>query len=197
MSCNTTVRVSPVVIKAIPGVDRDVVHISNPTPVVQIGRDGVVVVPPPGGTAVQLRDKPRVVELGIPGPPGRDGPPGPAGGTAQEKTAARALSGHRVVRATGADTVDYASVDDALMADDVLGLTLGAASAGATVYVLNNASVTEPSWAWTPLEPLFLGLDGLLTQTPLESPAAAFVLPVGFAQSSDTIMVRIGTPIYY
>lgn len=109
------------------------------------------------------------------------------------------MSGHRIVRATGADTCGYASVADAAHADDVLGLTIGAALTGQMATIIDGTSITELSWAWTPLEPLFLGFDGLLTQTPPTAydSAAQFVLPVGFAQSPTTIMVRIGTAIYY
>lgn len=138
-----------------------------------------------------------VAGIGTQGRPGEKGEPGD--GATPTRIADTALSGHRIVRATGAETCGYASVADAAHADDVLGMTIGAAMAGHMATIIDGTSITEPSWAWTPLEPLFLGFDGLLTQTPptADDSAAQFVLPVGFAQSPTTIMVRIGTAIYY
>lgn len=128
------------------------------------------------------------------GPQGAQGPPGPTGGSAFIGTAAGALGGHRVVRGSR-DTLSYASADDESHADDVQGLTLNAAGTGEAVTVQDSGEVTEPGWDWLPLEPVFLGLNGVLTQNP--PPSAVFQLQIGFASTSTSVVLRIDTPIFF
>jgi len=52
---------------------------------------------------------------------------------------------------------------------------------GQSATVLAYGLLTESSWAWTPNVPLFLGADGLLTQTPPVAPGALFLAQVGTA----------------
>ncbi|MCD9087379.1 hypothetical protein [Stenotrophomonas sp. SY1] len=102
------------------------------------------------------------------------------------------LGGHRVVRSS-AGNVGYADAYDADHGDDVLGISLGAAAVGDDVQVRVGGLITEPSWAWTPEEPIFVGAEGIPTQTaPLD---AAFLLVVGFAVTSTSMRVRIESPI--
>ncbi|MEY4507950.1 MAG: hypothetical protein RLZZ450_72 [Pseudomonadota bacterium] len=107
--------------------------------------------------------------------------------------AAVALGGHRLVCRTEGSTLAYASADDVFSALALLGLTTGASAAGATVAVVESGVVTEPSWSWTPREPVLLGLNGIPVQT---LPAGASVcLRVGIALSETSFMVRFGHPI--
>ncbi len=131
------------------------------------------------------------------GDPGAQGPPGPTGGEALERTADTALGGHRAVRSTGVVSVGYASCADASQGDDVLGITLGAAPPGGAVLVQTGGELTEPSWSWAPQEPIYLGLDGGLTQLQPMPPSAAFVLPVGFATSATSMVIRFDDPVYF
>jgi hypothetical protein len=137
-----------------------------------------------GGEAIE-------VEETLEGPIGPPGPPGPAGGASVTKTAAEAVSGHRAVKAVG-DQVAYASADVAGDAELVLGVTVGAAIAGAPATVQTVGEMVEGSWAWT-VGPVFLGLNGLLTQTP---PAAAFVRQIGVAVASDRLLIDLRPPIF-
>ncbi len=109
------------------------------------------------------------------------------------RTAVQALGGHRIVRAAGNGRVDYADANEASHGDDVLGLTLHACDAGASVQVLAQGAVTEPSWGFTPQEPLFLGNAGQLTQTPA---GTAFDLVCGFAETATAAVIALGPPIY-
>lgn len=134
--------------------------------------------------------------VGARGPQGPKGDPGD-GATpriAVTKLAAAALSGHRLVRCVSATQVNYADAGTADHADDVLGMTLGAAAMGATVDVLCEGEATEPSWSWAPLEAIYLGAAGALTQTPPSAPSA-FSLPIGYALSATTLRVRLGTAV--
>lgn len=197
MGCEPRVIVTPNVTEVVVKNDQPLTISEMPvTKVVRTGATTPVRQLQTTGNVVVVRPDNRVVELGIPGPAGEQGPPGPAGGTLLEKIADQPLGGHRIVRATSATTCDYADSRDFEQGDDVLGLTLGATSTGAVAYIVNGAEVVEPSWAWTPLEPLFLYQDGLLTQTP-PGPDAAFSLVVGFATSPTSAMIRVETPIYY
>lgn len=139
----------------------------------------------------------QVVHAGQAGPRGPQGAVGASGNTSFTKTAAQALGGHRVVRLISAAAVDYA--DNATLAhgDDVLGVTTGAASLGADVTVVRTGEITEPSWNWTALEPLFLGRNGLLTQTaPSLAAGDVFSLQVGVALSATTALIDIDSAIY-
>ena len=148
----------------------------------------------PGPTAVVVRQQRKVIETSSPGPQGPQGPVGPAGGNVFQAVAAVALSGHRAVRGS-VEALTYASADVEAHGDDVMGITLSAASSGGTVSVQSVGEITEPSWTWVPFEPIFLGFDGLLTQTP---PAfGAFSLSLGFATSTTSMMIRIDSPIYF
>lgn len=158
-------------------------------PIVATERDGNVVVKERTSNTLQLQQGPR----GLPGP---QGAPGPAGGTSFQGTAAVPLGGHRVVRGAR-DALTYASAADPTHGDDVQGVTLHAAGAGELVNVQGGDEVVEPSWNWIPQEPVYLGLDGLLTQDAPAPPTAAFVLTIGFASSADSLVVRIEPPIYF
>lgn len=159
------------------------------------GSQAAVKVPSQTPVPVPVVDATKILEVAAPGPQGQRGP---AGSALFDRIASTTLSGHRVVRSTGANTCGYASAADPSHADDVLGLTTGAAMAQQVVTLVEGSAFTEPSWAWTPQEPVYLGLDGLLTQTPLTAEeGAAFVLPMGFAQSPTTLFIRVGTPIYF
>lgn len=127
------------------------------------------------------------------GPQGNQGPPGT--GTAaiiSDRIAAQPLSGHRVVRTLPNGTVSYADRSVPGHADSVLGLTIGAAAAGARVDVMSSGFITESSWTWIPNQPLWLGSTGYLTQA---RPVSGSMLAVGFAETATTIFIRIGQPI--
>jgi hypothetical protein len=145
--------------------------------------DNLTVGPPVELTFVAVGD---AVELG-PGVPGPPGPPGPAGGYAVG-TAAAALSGHRVVTASADGTWRYASNDNLADFAAPLWVTTGAVDAGEQGEAVILGPMTEPSWSWTP-GPVFLGANGVLTQTPPAAPAAAFLAQIGYATSATGLFV--------
>lgn len=115
----------------------------------------------------------------------------PAGDAVETAIAATDLGGQRLVRALGDGTVAYASCDDPEGAADTLGLTLGAAAAGAPVDVVTRGLVEEPSWSFMP-GPAFLGFAGALTQTP---PAAGLHLPIGRFVTPTRLVVALGPAV--
>ncbi len=145
--------------------------------------ENLTIGPPVELTFVSVGD---AVELG-PGVPGPPGPPGPAGGYAVG-TAATPLSGHRAVTAGPDGTWRYASNDNLADLAAPLWITIGAVDAGAQGEAVILGPITDPTWSWTP-GPVYLGMNGLLTQTPPTAPDAAFLVQIGFATSATTLFV--------
>lgn len=129
---------------------------------------------------------------GIPGPKGDKGAPG---GTEIERPAAINLSGHRMVMLDGQGGATYASNADQTHANRIVGMTAHAAVSGAPVVISIYGEITEPSWNWIVDQPVYLGADGFLTQTPPAAPAAKFSVVVGFPISATTLFINIGIPI--
>jgi len=133
-----------------------------------------------------------VVAVADQGPPGPPGEPGPSGGDVLTITAPVAIGGHRVIAAVG-DEIHYADPDDIATAQ-VIGLTVNAAGPGDELEVVLRGSVTNSSWSWAPGLPLYLGANGVLTQSP-PSPAAAWVRVLGTALSATRILFNPLSPI--
>ncbi len=133
-----------------------------------------------------------VAKQGIPGPQGAAGEPGQAGVAFVPLKASGALGGQRVVRAAFPGYVRYADSSLAADANHVVGISLNAAVDGATVNVAASGEIVEPTWNWEPDMPVFVGLEGRLTQTP---PAAGFSLVVAVATSPTSVVVGVKQPI--
>lgn len=103
--------------------------------------------------------------------------------------AATSLSGHRVVTPQPDGQLIYASNDNAAHLAVPLWITVGAASPGASVDVLITGTMIEPSWSWTPGAPVYLGVNGQLTQVPPAAPGAVFLAQVGTATSPTSLFV--------
>lgn len=129
-----------------------------------------------------------LLDVGVQGPPGVPGQPGEA---SLMLIAGGPIGGHRVVRSLAGVAI-YADQDTVPDAVCVLGVTQGAASAGAPVQVQLMGTMDEPSWAWTPDQPLFVGPTGTLTQTP---PATGYRLIVGVALTATKINIGLKMPI--
>lgn len=120
------------------------------------------------------------------------GPPGSGATITVDAIAGETLSGHRVVTLHSDGRAYYASNDDITDATRQAWLTLGAALEAAHATLLPLGLVTEPSWNWSD-DPVFLGTNGVLTQTPPVAPA--FMLQVGQPTGPTTLMVNPRTPI--
>lgn len=104
------------------------------------------------------------------------------------REAAANLSGHRGVRQTGSGLIDYASAADASDFMLFLGITTGAALVGSNATVVTHGTLVEGSWTWTPAQPIYLGVDGVLTQTP--NSGWIYVQIVAFAITATEIYVN-------
>ena len=123
---------------------------------------------------------------------GVDGAPGVAGGVVVLCTAGEALGGHRVVVLNAAAEAVYASNAVPEHLHKVLGLTTGAVILGAEATVQTGGEMIEPTWAWALDAPIFLGVDGLLTQIP---PASGFMLVVAFPVTATQIFIKLREPL--
>jgi len=123
------------------------------------------------------------------GVPGLTGPPGAAGSSAIFATgdAATSLSGHRVVTPNPDGTLRYATNDDIGDLFAPLWITTGAAASGDPADAIVFGPLIEPSWSWTP-GPVYLGVNGTLTQTPPEPPAV-FLAQIAIATGPTALFV--------
>lgn len=140
-------------------------------------------------------EAPLEVELGVPGPPGPQGLPGPAGGLVMAFTATTPIGGHRMLALNAANEVVYASADVPGDAVRIIGMSLNAAVAGGALSVQRAGEVEESSWNWVVTLPVYLGLNGLLTQIPPASPLADFSLIVGFPTAATRLFLAVREPI--
>lgn len=131
-----------------------------------------------------------VIEVITQGP---QGVPGSIGDLTITKTAGETLSGHRIVVQSFADgKLYYADNTNLDHVHSVLGITTGAANAGADCQVRTYGSITEPTWSWTDNRPVFLSANGHLTQS---KPTTGFLLRIGFPRSATTLFVDIEEPV--
>ena len=127
---------------------------------------------------------------GVAGP---QGPPGAAGGAAAEYTASAALSGHAVIAINSAGQAFYASSDQLSHALRVAGVSIGAAVLGDPISVVSAGLIVHGGWSWTPGSPVFVGLNGALTQSlPV---GAVFSRVIGQAVSATGLLVDLQPPI--
>lgn len=141
---------------------------------------------PPTTTVVE------VVNSGPQGVPGEQGERGLA--NILPMKANGPIGGHRAVISAGNGAVAYADCRNPAHAGRLLGITLNAANAGENLDVLLIGGAKWPNLAFETEKPIFLGEDGLLTQTVPNT--AAFVQVVGYAIAADEICVSIGIQIF-
>ena len=99
-------------------------------------------------------------------------------------TAGADIGGHKALMFAVDGSAVYADPFD----DDYVfaGVSLNAGSAGGTVQAMSDGLIVEPSWSWTPLQPVYVASAGVLTQTP---PTAGFFHFIGRATSATSLMV--------
>ena len=164
---------------------------SRGTTLVTTPASTVLVTPPTTHTAVVVAEEPRhvIVTRGIPGPPG---PIGPSGGSALSVTAGQDIGGHRLVLLNAQGDAIYADARQLSHAEVVVGLTVFAAVQGQSIDIVRAGIVEEPSWSWVADQPVYLGLDGVPTQT--LPPGALFGLVVGFPIAPTKLFMSIKPP---
>ena len=152
--------------------------------VVEIGAESPVLVVEIGN------DDAAAIEVGIPGPRGRDG----TGSTSLDSvyTAGETLGGHRVVIVAPDGLVYHASSAVVSECGRVVGITSGAVAAGSPATVVSDGVMEESSWNWESGSSIYFDHNGVLTQT---VPAAGYIQQVAIARSITGIIVQIYAPL--
>lgn len=124
---------------------------------------------------------------------GVQGPRGIPGASTQYEThvAGIILGGNRAVTVDASGALVYPNT--ATTTSFVVGITTGSAVVGAEVAVQIAGTMTEASWNWTPGEPVFVGIAGVLTQT---VPITGQILKVGVATTPTKIFIDKDFAVY-
>lgn len=129
---------------------------------------------------------------------GAQGPQGIPGESAALTNALAAinLSGHRGIVLNSSGQALYADNNTPAHASKFVGITQGAVVAGSNATIQRFGEITEPSWSWTPDQPVYLGANGLITQTMPTAASAKFSLIIGVAQTATKIYLNPMPPIF-
>jgi hypothetical protein len=125
-------------------------------------------------------------------PKGDKGDPGVTAGQILEYPVAYPMSGHRMVFINENEEAEYVSSANPFHANKVIGMTTGAVISG-LIGIQRGGELTEPSWNWTLDIPIWIGIDGLLTQV---QPVLGFSLIIGFPITQTKIFISIREPIF-
>lgn len=107
--------------------------------------------------------------------------------------AAISLSALRAVILNDAGQLEYASSDNQNHANRFAGILPFAANQGNTAIAYRQGDLSDGGWNWTRGSPVFLGLNGFLTQT---APTTGFLLIVGNPSSATTLAINPSVPIF-
>jgi hypothetical protein len=142
-----------------------------------------------------VNNEPTIIESIEIGPQGIPGPRGETGDSTNFVVypAGQILSGHRMVVLDSDGKAIYADRTIPEHANKVFGMTIGAAMQDADANIQIMGELTEPSWAWTLDIPIWLSVNGLLTQT---IPTSGFSLIIGFPITATKIFIDIHEPIF-
>jgi hypothetical protein len=100
------------------------------------------------------------------------------------------ISGHTIV-SRSADTVIPSDPTDNTSVYNIVGLTNQAAANGSSIEVITSGIIHNDSWSLLD-GPVFLGANGILTQT---APTSGYLVVVGYPASSKDIRLNISQPI--
>lgn len=144
--------------------------------------------------AISVPDKFFVFSAGSQGPQGIQGLPGSY--TPAAFIASSPIGGHKVVSVNDLGQYQYASNSDASSINRVVGITLNAGAAGDLISINTQGDLEDPSFSLTPGLPVYVGLNGAMTQVyPDFTSGAAFVQILGFALTPTKLYVRIREPL--
>jgi hypothetical protein len=109
------------------------------------------------------------------------------------RTAATSIILHRVLTTNQTGEVYYADNTIPAHKKKLLGIALQSVSAGSLCQIaVNGDEITEQSWNWDVDIPIFLGANGILTQT---SPTSGFSAIVANPLTATSLRVGIVNPI--
>jgi hypothetical protein len=101
------------------------------------------------------------------------------------------LSALRAVAINDSGQLIYADAAMAAHAYRVVGVLTTAVTTGNTAQVLQGGKASDSSWGWARGTPIYIGGNGVLTQT---APSSGFILQIATVVSSQSIFVEIQDP---
>lgn len=96
------------------------------------------------------------------------------------------------VKVNALNQLERCSSFNATHLNTLIGLAKQTGNIGNVIAVAEDEYMTNTSWAWQPDKPVFLGIDGTLTQSLI---GVVFVQQVGVALTPTKIVIRISQPI--
>lgn len=168
-----------------------ILDVSN-TAVIERIKSNVVSVQPHNTVIVSGSAGPQGPQ-GLIGLTGPQGVPGAVGSTNYSSIVAGVvLSSHRVVMVNSQGKLIPASSLSELDAYKIIGITTQSGVADAEIIVQHSGILEEPGWFWDTSLDIFLGVDGMLTQTP---PTVGFSCIIGNVLSPTKIFINVQPPI--
>lgn len=98
------------------------------------------------------------------------------------------ISALRVIRISSLGRAVKASSANIADINRAIAVSITAASQGQNIITVTNGEIENAQWSWTPSAPIYLGVDGTLTQTP---PTTGFLQIIGNAETATKIKVNI------
>jgi hypothetical protein len=131
----------------------------------------------------------------VEGPQGPTGPVGPPGATdklSYRRIASGPLGGQRMIKSNTDGTVSYADTTDVTHAGKVLGMTDFAVVDGEEVLIVREGLIEFEGFSFDIGLPVYLGENGLITQT---ASVSGFSQIVGFAENPTSLFLNLREPI--
>jgi hypothetical protein len=125
------------------------------------------------------------------------GVPGPAGISDRillSRIASGAIGGQRMVIGNANGTISYADTTNSDHLGKVLGMTDKAYSNGDPAIVVREGLIEFNGWSFDVDLPIYLGVNGVLTQSPSSS---GFSQIVGFAEAPTKLFINLREPILF
>lgn len=104
------------------------------------------------------------------------------------------LTAYKVVTTDEQGFLINADASITMHANKVIGIILNSPTAQDSGVVATEGDITNFGWNWIPDRPIFLGLDGDITQDP-NLPGISFSQQLGYAKSINTIMLKLSLAI--
>lgn len=157
--------------------------------------DTIIITTEPQAVVIAGQETSQVNILSI----GEQGPQGATGlsGTSYipDVLSGSNLSGHRIVYLDINGNAQYASADNFNHIGKVVGITTSATTAGSLAEIRTMGKFEEPSWNFDINFPIYLGIEGLITQATPSLPNSLFSQIVGYVINPTTIYIQLQTPI--
>lgn len=96
------------------------------------------------------------------------------------------------VKVNALNQLERCSATNLAHLNTLIGLAKQSGNIADVIAVSEDEYMTNTSWAWQPDKPVFLGIDGTLTQSLI---GVVFVQQVGVALTPTKIVIRISQPI--